>query len=331
MSKLSEIFYIYTGSKLDFDKQQLDDDGINFVSRNSNNNGIVGKIIPNKNMKIFKKGDITVPLGGSYLLSAFVQEEDFVTAQNVNVLRAKKAMTELEKWFYCYVLRENRFKFSAFGREANKYIQDIEVPSSIPEWVYQANLHLPTTKNTTCKLDLNIDTWQKFQINKLFKIERGTITSLNEMEVGQTPIISSTDKNQGIAYYGNVPAKYMKCFTASFNGVGTGYITYHNYAFNANTDCGILLPQFNEINPFIGIFISTVMNKMKYKYSYGRKLSQDRILAEYVMLPALKNKENTFYIDRNKKYSEEGYVPDWQFMEIYIKSLQYGDLLKENV
>ncbi len=41
-------------------------------------------------MKTYKKGDITVPLGGSYLLSAFVQDEDFVTAQNVDVLRPKK-------------------------------------------------------------------------------------------------------------------------------------------------------------------------------------------------------------------------------------------------
>ena len=97
MAKLSDIFYIYTGSKLDFDKQQQDDNGINFVSRNSNNNGVVGRIIPEENTKIFKKGDITVPLGGSYLLSAFVQDEDFVTAQNVDVLRAKKEMSDLEK------------------------------------------------------------------------------------------------------------------------------------------------------------------------------------------------------------------------------------------
>ena len=163
MAKLSDIFNIYTGSKLDFDKQQQSDDGINFVSRNSNDNGVVGRVIPEENAKVYKKGDITVPLGGSYLLSAFVQDEDFVTAQNVDVLRPKKEMSDIEKWFYCYVLRENRFKFSAFGREVNKYIHDIEVPDEIPNWVYNHNTELPKTSVVLNNaIDLDTSNWKEF-------------------------------------------------------------------------------------------------------------------------------------------------------------------------
>ena len=142
-----------------------------------------------------------MPLGGSYLLSAFVQDEDFVTAQNVDVLRPKKYMTDIQKWFYCYVLRENRFKFSAFGREVNKYIQDIEVPDEFPEWINDTELSLPKTdniNNNTAPIDFS--NWEYFQIKKLFKIERGTITSLNELEPGLIPIVSATDKNQGILW-----------------------------------------------------------------------------------------------------------------------------------
>lgn len=328
MVKLSDLFYIYTGSKLDFDKQQLDDNGINFVSRNSNNNGVVGRIIPDENTKIFKRGDITVPLGGSYLLSAFVQDEDFVTAQNVDVLRPKKYMTDIQKWFYCYVLRENRFKFSAFGREVNKYIQDIEVPDEFPEWINDTELSLPKTdniNNNTAPIDFS--NWEYFQIKKLFKIERGTITSLNELEPGLIPIVSATDKNQGIAYYGNVSAKYINCLTASFNGVGTGYISYHDYSFNANTDCGILIPKFNEFNTYIALFITTVMNQFKYKYSYGRKLSQERLAEEYIKLPIACDENGNPIIDKNKHLSELGYIPDWKYMENYMKDLPYGDIL----
>ena len=99
MKKISDIFYIYTGSKLDFGKQQEDENGINFVSRNSNNNGVVGKVLIDESVKTYKKGDITVPLGGSFLLSAFVQNADFVTAQNVHVLRPKDPnMSNIEKY-----------------------------------------------------------------------------------------------------------------------------------------------------------------------------------------------------------------------------------------
>lgn len=328
MAKLSDIFYIYTGSKLDFDKQQIDENGINFVSRNSNNNGVVGKVTPDKNTKIFKKGDITVPLGGSYLLSAFVQDEDFVTAQNVDVLRPKEYMSDIQKWFYCYVLRENRFKFSAFGREVNKYIQDIEVPDEFPEWVDESELLLPQTDNniSNCS-DFTFQKWQYFKVSKLFDIERGTITSLNEVQPGLVPIVSATDKNQGIAYYGNVESKYINCLTASFNGVGTGYISYHDYPFNANTDCGVLIPKFSEFNTYTAIFVTTVMNKFKYKYSYGRKLSQDRLSEELIKLPVLCDSYDNPIIDKNSTLSDEGYIPDWKYMETYIKDLPYGDIV----
>ena len=43
------------------------------------------------------------------------------------------------------------------------------------------------------------------------------------------------------------------------------------------------------------------------------------------MLPAKYNLNKTVFIDETKKYSDEGYVPDWEFMESYIKSLPYGD------
>ena len=308
MTKLSDVFDIYTGSKLDYGKQTEDPNGINFVSRNSNNNGVVGKVELKPGMKIYKKGDITVPLGGSFLLSAFVQNDDFVTAQNVDVLRPKKEMTDIEKWFYCYALRLNRFKFSAFGREVNKYIQDIEIPEKIPKWVYETKISMPYTKNNSMmSIELNVEKWHEFKIKDLFNIERGTITSLNKIDEGDIPIVSATDKNEGIAFYGNVKGKYSNCLTASFNGVGTGFVCYHDYIFNANTDCGVLIPKYRDFNKYIGIFISTILNMMKYKYSYGRKLSQDRLAEEVIKLPTTND---------NK--------PDWNFMEKYIQNLPFG-------
>lgn len=41
---VDDLFYIYSGSKLDYGKQTESVDGINFVSRNSNNNGVVGRV-----------------------------------------------------------------------------------------------------------------------------------------------------------------------------------------------------------------------------------------------------------------------------------------------
>ena len=205
MAKLSDIFYIYTGSKLDFDKQIQDANGINFVSRNSNNNGVVGRIIPEEGAKIFKKGDISVPLGGSYLLSAFVQKEDFVTAQNVDVLRPKKDMSDIEKWFYCYILRYNRFKFSAFGREVNKYINDIEVPDEIPSWVYDMKLEFPQTRNESIS-EICTSDWLPFEISDIFFVKGTKTTSIMDLEnygEGKYPYVTTQAKNNGVESFYN--------------------------------------------------------------------------------------------------------------------------------
>ena len=47
----------------------------------------------------------------------------------------------------------------------------------------------------------------------------------------------------------------------------------------------------------------------------------------YIKLPIQYNPDRTPIIDDTHKYSEKGYVPDWQFMENYIKALPYGDRL----
>lgn len=43
------------------------------------------------------------------------------------------------------------------------------------------------------------------------------------------------------------------------------------------------------------------------------------------MLPVMHNIDGSIYVDVNRTYSNEGYVPDWEFMEQYIKALLYGD------
>ena len=52
----------------------------------------------------------------------------------------------------------------------------------------------------------------------------------------------------------------------------------------------------------------------RQKYNFGRSWTGDRLLETVVKLPAKENK------------SKE-YVPDWIFMENYIKNLPYGDLI----
>ena len=54
------------------------------------------------------------------------------------------------------------------------------------------------------------------------------------------------------------------------------------------------------------------------------------VLGETMRLPIKCNENGTPFFDDSKKYSDEGYVPDWQWMENYIKSLHHKPLTTKN-
>ncbi len=316
--KVDDLFFVYNGSKLDFEKQVQDDAGINFVSRNSNNNGVVGRVAVDTTVKIYRAGDITVPLGGSYLLSCFVQDEDFVTAQNVAVLRAKVHMSTLEKWFYCYALRENRFKFSAFGREVNKYIKDIELPESVPAWVSNGNIDNIPTDNNANATPLKISEWVDFSITQLFNTTRGKMGSVTECDIGDTPLVSAYTQNNGVSNYISCSDEYVNngnCLTVANTGQGSVFRTFYQptkFVPSNNVTC-LTAKNFN-MNKYIGLFITTLCRLEIPRYSYGRIVNNKRLEQTVLKLPAIKDEKGKF-------------APDWSFMEQYIKSLPYGDRL----
>ena len=43
-----------------------------------------------------------------------------------------------------------------------------------------------------------------------------------------------------------------------------------------------------------------------------------------IKLP-VKMQDSKYMLDPNITYSDEGYIPDWEFMDTYMKGLPYGD------
>ncbi|CCV64419.1 Type I restriction-modification system methyltransferase subunit [Alteracholeplasma palmae J233] len=140
-------------------------------------------------------------------------------------------------------------------------------------------------KNLNSSKNRVIDTtnWQRIPISMLFDVKRGKVSSLNSIEEGDTPVVSTTEINNGVIGYYNVEAMYENLMTVSFNG-SCGYFAYHPYAFNANSDVGILFPKF-DISINRAMFIASLANKIAFKYSYGRKLTLDRLYNENILLP----------------------------------------------
>ncbi len=136
---LSELFDITYGNKFDLNKMvqtdKADESGVLFISRTGKNLGFAAKVKPSKKVSPFPSGCITVALGGS-ILSSFVQQTPFYTAQNIAVLKPKNPQMSLaEKIFYCMCIEKNRFRYTTFGREANRTLRTLLVPNKAPSWI----------------------------------------------------------------------------------------------------------------------------------------------------------------------------------------------------
>ena len=168
-------------------------------------------------------------------------------------------------------------------------------------------------------MNLTINDWQYFRVGKLFKLDRGKEAAPKQNPVGDCNLINETGINNGFTRCVE-PTKVFKgnAITVSIN-YGEN-VFYQPFDFCASVNIVVL--RNDTLNRESGLFIATVLSEVNSKFGYGYKTSNDRIKATLIKLPTLKNDDGTFYKDETKKYSDEGYVPDFDYMERFIKSLK---------
>lgn len=121
---MHKIFNVTMGNGIDANKTTDFEPKFNYVSRDSNGNGVVAVIDEIIGEKVFPTGSMSLALGGSYLGSCFIQKKPFYTAQNVAVLQEKVPLSLHTKLFISTLIRnECKIKYLAFGRELNSHIK----------------------------------------------------------------------------------------------------------------------------------------------------------------------------------------------------------------
>ena len=194
-------------------------------------------------------------------------------------------------------------------------------------------------------MDLNVQNWKEFRLNKVFTLKGGFFNKKPEhSEVGTIPFLASTENNNGVTEY------YSLNDIISWNKVGEPDNTLANKLFSANCiavtvngsvcnafyqktqftcshDITQLCLKHHTMNEYIGQFLCTVIMMDKYRWNYGRKPHDvKKFEMSIIKLPIKYNEDNIPVIDENRIYSDEGYIPDWQFMEDYIKSLHHKQI-----
>lgn len=318
--KLSDIFNVSYGTKLDMNKMtQVTDDQVAFVSRSSKNNGVVGSVDRIDGVEPVEGGSISVTLGGTYVLSSFLQERPFYTAQNVAVLTPKEPMSREKKLYYCMCITKNRFRYSAFGREANRTLKDLVVPSieSIPTWIEAIDFNkFDNASQRILQKELDVPKIEEFStINELFLVKNGiAATGLIEKEERFSNSVmyvrpASTHLRTRRSYISKEQVADNQIYPkgtlfVSTNGEGSHTYSYVSTEdFVPNSDVSVLIPKDN-ISLEAKLFYAKCITANRYLFSYGRKPKGDKL--KNISIPKItsKNESEIKRFIQSLKYSE---------------------------
>ena len=312
--------------------------------------------------KLFSANCIAVTVNGS-VCNAFYQKTQFTCSHDITQLCLKHhTMNEYIGQFLCVVIMMDKYRWN-YGRKPHdvkkfgmsiiklpiKYNED-NIPiidekrtysdeGYIPDWQFMEDYikslhHKPITtkvKSDNVK-DLDIDNWEEFKVSDLFNVKYGINMELN------TCIETTSDDPEGIAFVArtaenNGVSAYVKRIegkqpqpaeTITVAGGGSVLSTFvQKRPFYSGRDLYLLIAK-EDINLKVKMFISTVLFANQYRYSYGRQAN--KTLPDLILkLPIKRDSNGNPVIDNNRTYSDNGYIPDWQFMKDYINSLPYSD------
>lgn len=334
--KITDIFCYERGKRFT-EKEHISGD-IAYISSTKENNGINNFVNPPERnikgslIKIYHNC-MTLSNSGSvgYL---FYHDYDFVASDHVTVMWIKDKNVILNKYIALYlkpIFETMKYKYN-FGREISNRNLDLEYitlpvnDKDLPDWEYMENyikdleqdiqFHSIKTENNE-SFSIDMSSWKWFCISDIFKIEKGRDNAQIE-DNGEHCLISATQFNNGICGKCSTGNKLFdgNSVTVSSNGE-VGETFYQEEPFFATGDVNVLtvVEKYKQkLNKYNALFLTTMIKQEKFRYAYGRKWGINRMETSRIKLPAILNSDGTC-------------VPDWDYMESYIKSLPYGDLL----
>ncbi len=334
------LFTIDSGNKFDKSKMTVVNPEVDFVSRSNNNNGISCVVDKIDNVEPYKAGNMTIALGGEYLGSCFIQENDFYTSQNVNVLIPKWNMPDyVKKYISVVIFKESRTYYKAFEDELNRHMTtDFSILLPInntgkPDWEYMENYmksietkaqsrinHLASIEGNQTKLDTS--KFKPFLVERLFEI-RPTIsykmTNSSLLDGGENPVLANSAYNNGIGGYSSQEVTEKGNIITFSDTVDANTIFYQENSFIGYSHVQGMYPIGEYANSWskysLLYFTSIFKARAKIKgFDYGNKFRRDVALKLDVLLPV-----------------KEDEKIDFEYMENYMKNIEVKTKRRINI
>lgn len=145
-----------------------------------------------------------------------------------------------------------------------------------------------------------IDTrsWHFFRVADFFDMQAGRYYAKDDYTDGNTPLVTSSDQNNGIMTMTNLTPLYSHCITI---GKVNMSVFYQKRPFCVSSDVTVLVPK-GEYSKSVLLFFVTLLLKERYRFNYGNQIRLNDALKLNVKLPV------------------KAGGPDWDYMEAFINT-----------
>jgi len=314
LTNLNELFNINYGQRIYHNKEDVVEGNTLLISSQGIDNGCYGffDIEPN-----FKPPFITVPSTGS-IGEAFVQNFECCVDDNCLVLTPKRNMSIEYLYYIAIMIRLQKWRF-VYGRQITpERLGKLNVKNT-PE-MFKASLNFKeyvetiTPEKAGRKLLDYVKSKTEYNLCNLFDIKSGDFHAIYKLEKGNIPLISCGERNNGLVGFYNIPKdkRYFNTITVAYNGIPLT-TKFHPYLFGAKDDVAVCINS-NDLKITTIIYIGTILNRMTWKFSYGRKCFQNKIKHLKISLPTDANGDlDEEYIEKCVKNTSY-----WNFIEAKI-------------
>lgn len=247
---------------------------------------------------------------------AYVQPIDFATVpDDISVLIPKNDMDINKLYYVASRINFLRWRFTWGRKLTSGRLKKMEIDFNvIPDYNVDLKSRFPKNeKKGFYPVDIKFET---FNINEIFKLIRGDFHALDKLGTGEFPTVSRITENNGIVGYFEKPdhAKvHPKLRITISTTSGDAFVQLHEFIA---TDNVVILKPIQALKETTLFFIASMINRERWRWSYGRQCYKTKLSKLDFFLPAKTNK--TIDEDYIEKIIETSY--GWGMIKKYIEN-----------
>lgn len=327
--RIRDVFEVTNSKPYHKDKLVLSNNGIEYVTRTSQNNGVEDIVSLERNYILNEDNSISL---GAENADFFFHENKYLTGNKMYCIK-NQYINKFNGLFLVNIFR-NSIKGAGFGygkgltgtRFKTRYIVLPIDDNGNPNWQFmedyikqemkaQSQKVITYYENKLMKLgfellDLEVE-WKAFWMEEILSINSGVRLTKADQIKGDTPFIGASDSNNGVTeFIGNVNNSLdSNVLGVNYNGSVVENF-YHSYECIFSDDVKRIKYKDNEFgDEFTYLFLKQMILSQKNKYKYGYKFNAKRMNRQKIMLPVNNNGE-----------------PHWEYMSSFVKKIE-----KENI